>query len=90
MLLQPSCVKFVSMGVVRKSKSIVVLLEVFNKSNNAISVVELIKNTSTQINKSTVYRALERMEQKGIIHSFNDKNGCFGMQNVIIVLQTIM
>lgn len=63
------------MGIVRKTKSLELLLNIFDNKNSAISAVELIKITASKINKTTVYRILDRMEEEGIIHSFNDSNG---------------
>lgn len=62
------------MGIVRKTKSLELLLNIFNSTSSAISAVELIK-IANKVNKTTIYRLLERMEEEGIIHSFNDSNG---------------
>jgi Fur family ferric uptake transcriptional regulator len=63
------------MGIVRKTKSVDYLLNVFSTNSNAFSVVDLIKQTEAQMNKTTVYRILDRLEAEGIIHSFNDPKG---------------
>ncbi|NQY04987.1 MAG: transcriptional repressor [Flavobacteriaceae bacterium] len=63
------------MGIVRKTKSVDLILDLFNKNVNAFSVVHLVKLTEKQMNKTTVYRILDRLEEEGIIHSFNDTNG---------------
>jgi Fur family ferric uptake transcriptional regulator len=63
------------MGIVRKTKAISLLLEMLNNTDEALSVVELVDRLKATINKSTVYRALERMEQDGIVHSIVSKDG---------------
>lgn len=63
------------MGVIRKTKSIEVLLEEFKQSSGAISAVELIKRLDKKMNKTTIYRILERLEDDGIVHSFLGLNG---------------
>lgn len=63
------------MGIIRKTKSVEVLLNEFKKSEEAISAVNLIKEFENKINKTTVYRVLDKLEDDGIIHSFLDKNG---------------
>lgn len=63
------------MGVIRKTKSLDLLLGIFNESSNAFSVVQLVKKTEKHMNKTTVYRILDRLEEEGVIHSFNDTNG---------------
>ena len=63
------------MGVVRKTKSVRILLELFQKSEDAISVVDLVKQFQDTMNKSTVYRILDRLEEENTIHSFTGKDG---------------
>ena len=63
------------MGVVRKTKSLKAVLEVFNQSQKAISVVDLVKRLGQNMNKTTVYRILDRLEQDGIVHSFLGEGG---------------
>ncbi len=63
------------MGIIRKTKSVTLLLDVFDQSQNALSVVQLVESTKTQMNKTTVYRVLDRLEQEGIVYSFLGKNG---------------
>ncbi len=75
MLLQLGYTKFAVMGIVRKTKSVELLLNVFNQSPNALSVVQLVEKMSTQMNKTTVYRILDRLEKEGIVHSFLGKEG---------------
>ena len=63
------------MGVVRKTRSVNLILEAFHESENAISIVELVKRFKNKMNKTTVYRVLERLEDGGILHSFTGKDG---------------
>ncbi|MCA1763676.1 MAG: transcriptional repressor [Flavobacteriales bacterium] len=63
------------MGIVRKTKSVKTLLDVFDHSNGALLSVDLVKQLQPQMNKTTVYRILERLEDDGIIHSFKDNEG---------------
>lgn len=63
------------MGIVRKTKSVALLLDIFNNSAKALSVVQLVKTMKQHMNKTTVYRVLERLESDGVIHSFNDITG---------------
>ena len=63
------------MSIVRKTKTVELLLKTFNKSNGAISVVELVSKFKGKMNKTTVYRILDRLEESGILHSFTDQDG---------------
>ena len=63
------------MGVVRKTKSVRAILDVFNDTNEAISVVDLIERLSNQMNKTTIYRILERLEEDAVLHSFLGHEG---------------
>jgi Fur family ferric uptake transcriptional regulator len=51
------------------------LLDEFKKSSNAISAIELIKRLANKINKTTVYRLLDKLEDDGVLHYFLDSNG---------------
>ena len=75
LLLQLSCINFDSMGVIRKTKSVEMLLAEFDKSDGAISTVTLVERLSAFINKTTVYRVLDRLEDEGVLHSFLGKEG---------------
>ena len=46
----------------------------FDKKDT-ISSVELVEKFNNKMNKTTVYRILERLEKANILHSFNDKRG---------------
>lgn len=73
--MQLLCVKFVAMGIIRRTKSVETLLSVFEKGQHALSAIDLVERLKNKMNKTTVYRILERMEQDGIVHAFNDVNG---------------
>ena len=53
------------MGVKRKTEAVTLLLEEFKKDSNAISAIELIKRLDQKINKTTVYRLLDKLEEIG-------------------------
>lgn len=63
------------MGIIRKTRSIEVLLTEFKNSKGAIAAIELIKRLDSKMNKTTVYRVLEKLEDDGILHSFLDNSG---------------
>ena len=59
----------------RKTKSVKLLLNEFYQTKDAISIIELIDKFSDKMNKTTVYRILDRFEKDGILHSFVDQYG---------------
>lgn len=63
------------MSIIRKTKSVKIVLDVFEQADSAISVIGLVKQLNQEMNKTTVYRILERLEEEGILHSFMDKDG---------------
>ena len=63
------------MTVNRKTKSVKLIMDVFNENKNAISAIYLVDHFSNKMNKTTVYRILDRLENDGILHSFIDKQG---------------
>ncbi len=63
------------MGIVRKTKSVKTLLKAFEQTHDAISVVALVGRFQHIMNKTTVYRILERLEDEGELHSFTGKDG---------------
>ena len=63
------------MSVFRKTKTVKMLLDLFYQKNNAISIVELISKFSKKMNKTTVYRIFNRLEESGRLHSFSDRDG---------------
>ena len=58
------------MGVLRKTKHLEQVLQAFRQSSDALSASMLLDSLATDINKSTVYRMLEKLEDDGVIHSF--------------------
>ena len=71
------------MGVKRKTKGVETILELFKDSNDGITVVSLVDRLQGQMNKTTVYRILERLEDEGILHSFASSDGvkCYARCN---------
>ena len=63
------------MSIIRKTKAVKTLLSLFESNPKAILAVDLIEQLKDEMNKTTVYRALERLEGEGILHSFVGKNG---------------
>ena len=51
------------------------LLEVFEQSPDAISTSDLVRQLGQKMNKTTVYRILQRLEGSGKLHSFTGKDG---------------
>jgi len=64
-----------SMAIIRKTKSLQTIIDAFKESETAKSGVDLTKRFSSEMNKTTVYRILDRLEQQGELHSFTDTNG---------------
>ena len=63
------------MGIIRKTKSVKLLIDEFEKHSSAISVITSIERLGSQMNKTTVYRVLDKLEDDGFLHSFLGKNG---------------
>lgn len=63
------------MGVTRQTKQVRKLIDIFNKEERAISVVDLVKRLSSEMNKTTVYRILNKLMDDGIVHSFIGEGG---------------
>ena len=63
------------MGIIRKTKSVEVLLNEFNNNSTAISVTKLVTKLNSRFNKTTIYRVLDKLEDDGVLHSFLGKNG---------------
>ena len=63
------------MSLTRKTKTVKLFLNLFEKKNGAISILELVSIFKNDMNKTTVDRILTRREESGIVHSFVDKNG---------------
>lgn len=63
------------MGIIRKTKSVSILLNEFDKDSTAISAKKLIERLGIKFNKTTIYRVLDKLEEDGVLHSFLGKNG---------------
>lgn len=63
------------MGTLRKTKSVKIILEKFDQTDSALSVVDLVEGLKKEMNKTTVYRILERLKENGKLHSFIGKDG---------------
>ncbi len=71
--MQLICIK--KMSVSRKTKSVRLVIDLFKNTSNALSVIDLIDTFNGKMNKTTVYRILDRLESSGELHSFTDKDG---------------
>ena len=80
------------MNIKRKTKSVNIILSIFDQTKEAVSVVDLVNRLKTDMNKSTVYRVLNRLEADGILHSFSGsknltwyskRHGCSSSHNDI-------
>lgn len=63
------------MPISRKTKTVKMILDLFGETNNAISIVDLVSMFRNKMNKTTIYRILNRLEESDILHSFSDKDG---------------
>ena len=63
------------MSISRKTKTVELVLELFREKKYAIPVVDIVSIFANKMNKTTVYRILQRLEDSGILHSFVDKEG---------------
>lgn len=63
------------MKIIRKTKTVEAILQLFKDHNTAFSVVDLVKRFKGKANKSTIYRILERLENQGFVHSFKGQDG---------------
>ena len=63
------------MGIIRQTKSVKRILNEFEKEPKALSTVDLIKRLSQDHNKTTIYRVLDRLEDDGVLHSFQGIDG---------------
>ena len=62
------------MDTLRKTKSLKLILNTF-KDKKALTIIELVDKFCDKMNKTTVYRILDRLEQCDLVHSFVDQNG---------------
>ena len=63
------------MGMIRKTKHFQSILAEFSNSKTAISANSLVSRFAKTMNKSTIYRILNKLEDDCIIHSFVGLNG---------------
>lgn len=63
------------MGITRQTKQVKTLINIFDNKKTAISVVDLVKSLASEMNKTTVYRILDKLMDDGIVHSFIGKGG---------------
>ena len=63
------------MSISRKTKTVELVLKLFKKVDYAIPVVDVVSTFASKMNKTTVYRILQRLEDSGILHSFVDNQG---------------
>lgn len=63
------------MAILRQTASVKLLWQYFEKSQEALSVKDLVIQLKEEMNKTTVYRILDRMESEGKLHSFAGKDG---------------
>jgi Fur family ferric uptake transcriptional regulator len=50
------------------------------QANKALSAIDLVERLKSEMNKTTVYRILERLEDKGMIH-LRERMACNGIQS---------
>lgn len=62
------------MGIQRKTKSLQAVYEAFGDSNEALSVKMIRDRLGESVNKTTVYRLLDRLEEDGMVHSFSGED----------------
>ncbi len=63
------------MGITRQTKQVKALIDIFDNKKAAISVVDLVKLLESKMNKTTVYRILDKLMDDGVVHSFMGKGG---------------
>ncbi len=61
---------FCSMGIQRRTKTLEGILAAFGDNNVALSARMLLSRLDVGVNKTTVYRLLEKLEEDGVVHSF--------------------
>jgi Fur family ferric uptake transcriptional regulator len=63
------------MSNIRKTKHRAVLLEIFEQAEGAVLLSDLIQELQQKMNRTTVYRILQKLEAHGILHSFAGNDG---------------
>ena len=64
-----------AMAKVSDTKSLRIIVDRFEDTDEALTVVALIEEFKGAMNRSTVYRILARLEEKGVLTSFTGKGG---------------
>jgi len=72
------------METIRKTKSVKAVIEIFSEKGEALAAIDLVDRLQKEMNKTTVYRILDRLEEIGILHTFKGKDGFrwYAMRNV--------
>ena len=63
------------MSPLNKTKSVKAVLDFFYDSDEAISAINLVKLLKPTMNKTTVYRILDRLEKNKFLHKFIGRDG---------------
>ena len=63
------------MGIIRKTESVKKILNEFQKESIALSTLDLIDRLRQEYNKTTIYRVSDKLEDDGVLHSFQGNNG---------------
>ena len=63
------------MGIIRQTQSLKRILNEFEKEPKALSTVDLIERLRKDHNKTTIYRVLDRLEDDGVLNSFQGTDG---------------
>ena len=63
------------MAKLSKTKALAIVLEEFERRKEALSFVNLARDLTDHMNRTTVYRILKRLEKDGQLHSFTGKDG---------------
>lgn len=63
------------MGRTNKTRPLMIILEAFAQCDHAISLADLIERYQQQMDRTTVYRILQRLEDRGTLHSFRCDHG---------------
>ena len=71
------------MGIIRQTQSLKRILNEFEKEPKALSTVDLIERLRKDHNKTTIYRVLDRLEDDGVLHSFQGTDGVSSMPNAM-------
>lgn len=63
------------MGTIRKTKAVQTILDIFHENREALAAIKLVEQLKGVMNKTTVYRVLDRLEAMGILHTFKGSDG---------------